>query len=41
MGYAGVSGMPAGLITELVGGAILGLESAQGKTGGEQTYNLL
>jgi H+/Cl- antiporter ClcA len=38
MGYSGVSGMLASFITEPVGGAILGLESAQGGTSGKQTY---
>ncbi len=38
MGYSGVSAMLASFITQPVGGAILGLESAQGGTGGKQTY---
>lgn len=38
LGYSGVSGMLASFITESVGGALLGLESAQGGTGGKQTY---
>jgi H+/Cl- antiporter ClcA len=38
LGYSGVSGMLAAFITEPMGGAILGLESAQGGTGGKQTY---
>jgi H+/Cl- antiporter ClcA len=38
LGYSGVSGMLASFITEPVGGAILGLESAQGGPGGKQTY---
>ena len=38
MGYSGVSGMLAAFITSPFGGAILGLESAQGGTGGKQTY---
>jgi H+/Cl- antiporter ClcA len=38
LGYSGVSGMLASFITEPVGGAILGLESAQGGTSGRQTY---
>jgi H+/Cl- antiporter ClcA len=38
LGYSGVSGMLAAFITEPVGGAILGLESAQGGTSGKQTY---
>ncbi len=38
MGYAGVSGMLAAFITEPLGGAVLGLESAQGGTSGKQTY---
>jgi chloride channel protein, CIC family len=38
MGYSGVSGMLAAFITEPIGGAILGLESAQGGTSGKQTY---
>ncbi|MFN8484173.1 MAG: chloride channel protein [Anaerolineae bacterium] len=38
LGYAGVSGMLAAFITEPVGGALLGLEAAQGGTGGKQTY---
>lgn len=38
MGYSGVSGMLASFITQPIGGAILGLESAQGGTSGKQTY---
>jgi len=38
MGYSGVSGMIAALVTSPFGGAILGLESAQGGTSGKQTY---
>jgi H+/Cl- antiporter ClcA len=38
LGFSGVSGMLASFITEPVGGAVLGLESAQGGTGGKQTY---
>jgi len=38
MGYSGVSGMLAAFITQPVGGALLGLESAQGGTSGKQTY---
>ncbi len=38
MGYSGVSGMLAAFITEPFGGALLGLESAQGGTSGKQTY---
>ena len=38
LGYAGVSGMLAAFITQPIGGAILGLESAQGGTSGKQTY---
>jgi H+/Cl- antiporter ClcA len=38
LGFSGVSGMLASFITEPVGGAILGLESAHGGTGGKQTY---
>ena len=38
MGYSGVSGMLAAFITEPIGGALLGLESAQGGTSGKQTY---
>ncbi|MFN8471495.1 MAG: chloride channel protein [Anaerolineae bacterium] len=38
LGYAGVSGMLAAFITEPVGGALLGLESAQGGSTGKQTY---
>lgn len=38
MGYSGVSGMLAAFITSPFGGAILGLESAQGGTGGKQAY---
>ena len=34
MGYSGVSGMLASFITEPFGGALLGLESAQGGTQG-------
>src|SRR5512139_2755929 len=38
MGYSGVSGMLAAFITSPFGGALLGLESAQGGTGGLATY---
>ncbi len=38
LGYSGVSGMLAAFITEPIGGALLGLESAQGGTSGKQTY---
>ena len=38
LGYSGVSGMLASFITQPIGGAILGLESAQGGTSGKQTY---
>ena len=38
LGYSGVSGMLAAFITSPFGGAILGLESAQGGTGGKQAY---
>ena len=38
LGYSGVSSMLAAFITEPVGGALLGLESAQGGTSGAQTY---
>jgi H+/Cl- antiporter ClcA len=38
MGYSGVSGMLAAFITNPFGGALLGLESAQGGTSGLQTY---
>ncbi|MGE5604035.1 MAG: chloride channel protein [Nitrososphaerales archaeon] len=38
LGYSGVSGMLAAFITEPVGGALLGLESAQGGTSGKATY---
>jgi H+/Cl- antiporter ClcA len=38
MGYSGVSAMLASFITQPVGGALLGLESAQGGTSGAQTY---
>jgi H+/Cl- antiporter ClcA len=38
LGFSGVSAMLASFITEPVGGALLGLESAQGGTGGKQTY---
>lgn len=38
MGYSGVSGMLAAFITSPFGGAILGLESAQGGTTGKHTY---
>ena len=38
MGYSGVSGMLAAFITNPIGGALLGLESAQGGTSGKQTY---
>jgi H+/Cl- antiporter ClcA len=38
LGFSGVSAMLASFITQPVGGAILGLESAQGGPGGRQTY---
>ena len=38
MGYSGVSGMLAAFISNPLGGALLGLESAQGGPGGMQTY---
>ena len=38
MGYSGVSGMLAAFITSPFGGALLGLESAQGGTSGQATY---
>jgi H+/Cl- antiporter ClcA len=38
MGYSGVSGMLAAFITNPFGGALLGLESAQGGTGGLHGY---
>jgi len=38
MGYSGVSGMLAAFVTSPFGGAVLGLESAQGGAGGMQTY---
>jgi H+/Cl- antiporter ClcA len=38
MGYSGVSGMLAAFITSPFGGALLGLESAQGGTSGLATY---
>lgn len=38
MGYSGVSGMLAAFITSPFGGAILGMESAQGGPGGKQAY---
>jgi H+/Cl- antiporter ClcA len=38
MGYSGVSGMLAAFITNPFGGALLGLESAQGGTSGKQGY---
>ena len=38
MGYSGVSGMLAAFITSPFSGALLGLESAQGGTGGQATY---
>ena len=38
MGYSGVSGMLAAFITSPFSGALLGLESAQGGTGGKATY---
>jgi len=38
MGYSGVSGMLAAFITSPFGGALLGLESAQGGSSGMQTY---
>ncbi len=38
MGFSGVSGMLAAFITNPFGGALLGLEFAQGGTGGKQAY---
>ncbi len=38
MGYSGISGMLAAFITSPFGGALLGLESAQGGTGGLLAY---
>jgi H+/Cl- antiporter ClcA len=38
MGYSGVSGMLAAFITSPFSGALLGLESAQGGTGGRMAY---
>ena len=38
MGYSGVSGMLAAFVTSPFGGAILGLESAQGGGGGRMAY---
>ena len=38
IGYSGVSAMLAAFITSPFGGALLGLESAQGGAGGKQTY---
>jgi H+/Cl- antiporter ClcA len=38
MGYSGVSGMLASFITNPFGGALLGLESAQGGTTGKSAY---
>ncbi len=38
LGYSGGSGMLAAFITEPIGGALLGLESAQGESRGRQTY---
>jgi H+/Cl- antiporter ClcA len=38
MGYSGVSGMLAAFITNPFGGALLGLESAQGGSSGKQGY---
>jgi H+/Cl- antiporter ClcA len=38
LGFSGVSAMLASFITEPVGGAVLGLESAQGGTSSKQTY---
>ncbi len=38
MGYSGVSGMLAAFITNPFGGALLGLESAQGGSSGMKTY---
>ena len=38
MGYSGVSGMLAAFITNPFGGALLGLESAQGGVSGKQAY---
>ena len=38
MGYSGVSGMLAAFITMPLSGAVLGLESAQGGSGGKRAY---
>ena len=38
LGYSGVSAMLAAFITSPFGGALLGLESAQGGTGGRMAY---
>ena len=38
LGYSGVSAMLASFITSPIGGALLGLESAQGDTQGRKTY---
>ena len=38
LGYSGVSAMLASMLTSPFGGALLGLESAQGGSGGLQTY---
>ena len=38
LGYSGVSGMLAAFITSPFSGALLGLESAQGGSGGKQAY---
>jgi H+/Cl- antiporter ClcA len=38
MGYSGVSGMLAAFVTNPLGGALLGLESARGGASGMQTY---
>src|SRR5690606_6447918 len=38
LGYSGISGMLAAFITSPFGGAILGLESAQGSASGRMAY---
>ena len=38
MGFSGVSGMLAAFISSPLSGALLGLESAQGGSGGRKTY---
>jgi H+/Cl- antiporter ClcA len=38
LGYSGISAMLAAFITNPLGGALLGLESAQGGPGGKKTY---